>query len=571
MRKTLGRTGLLALCVLVATAALAGPITLRGVAQPTLQTIYRIDTPAEGATVFGIVEVKGYVLDPRGVSRITLLVDGAAVHDVDINKPRPDVQRRYVRFFGEEFPYDPGFTTSFLAANYTSGTHTLALRVTYSNSDVADLGTRTINVDNTANQAPIGGLDSPHDASVYGSEDYAASVFPVVGWTLDADGIRTTAAADGTLLADIEVMVDGLVVGQAIYPLPRPDVANAHPDVPGALNSGFQMNLDTTRFPVGFHTVSVRVFDTQGMSSIVGEHDAYFYNNYGSLGPFGQINFPMPDAHFYSTGCFSVNPPSGVEFSPGSHVDWVSGWAVDQNAQSAFEGVVGVDLEFNGVPVKRAPVDCGSSEVAPHVIVQQNNCYGLPRGDILHLYPQFADAKDSGYFFAVDTDYWLRQGQLHLGLNTVGIRVHTLDPLRPAVLIDRIPVVVECNTVGNNPSYGELESPLAMDPVLGTITVKGWVLDFPQSLRQLNFYVDGTLDGSLVSTVTGTKINLPRPDVYAKYPWLPYPSSLNSGFEYSLDTSKYVDGVHQLVIEAVDSSGGRNYWVQRPLVFDNPN
>jgi len=27
------------------------------------------------------------------------------------------------------------------------------------------------------------------------------------------------------------------------------------------------------------------------------------------------------------------------------------------------------------------------------------------------------DAKDSGYFFAVDTDYWLISGQLHLGLN----------------------------------------------------------------------------------------------------------------------------------------------------------
>ncbi len=41
--------------------------------------------------------------------------------------------------------------------------------------------------------------------------------------------------------------------------------------------------------------------------------------------------------------------------------------------------------------------------------------------------------------------------------------------------------------------------------------------------------------------------------------------------EYTLDTTKYVDGVHQLVIETVDYGGSDNYWVQRPLVFNNLN
>src|SRR5664280_1478415 len=168
MPKSLGRVAVLAACVLVASAALAGSITGRGAAQPTLQTIFRVDTPAPGATVFGIVEVSGYVLDARGVARVTLLVDGAPVHDADINQPRQDVRTRYARFYGEDFPYDPGFTTSFLTSNYTAGTHTLGIRVTYSNSDVADLGTRTVTVDSTINQAPIGALDSPRDPAVYG-------------------------------------------------------------------------------------------------------------------------------------------------------------------------------------------------------------------------------------------------------------------------------------------------------------------------------------------------------------------------------------------------------------------
>ena len=315
MRKTLGRVAILATCVLVAGAALAGSITGRGAAQPTLQSIFRIDTPAPGATVFGIVEVSGFVLDARGVARVTLLVDGAAVHDADINQPRDDVQARYARFFGGDFPYDPGFSTSFLASNYSAGAHTLGIQVTYSNSDVAVLGTRTVTVDATINQAPIGALDNPGDPAVYGTQSYVSGVFPVVGWALDANGIRQRVSPAGCtgapsptcqVLADIEVMVDGAVVGQTNYPLPRPDVANAHPDVAGAFQSGFQMNLDTTqRAPNGAHTISVRAWDTQGLSTVLGSRDVVFSNGYATLAPFGKINWPMPDAHFYSTGCYA--------------------------------------------------------------------------------------------------------------------------------------------------------------------------------------------------------------------------------------------------------------------------
>ncbi len=566
MRKTLGRTALLALCVLVASAALAGTITRRGAARPATQTIFRIDAPAVSETVFGIVEVKGYVLDPRGVSRITLLIDGDPVHDADLNQPRDEVRRRYPRFQGEDFAVAPGFVTSFLASNYVSGSHTLAIKVTYSNSDVAELGNQTVIVDNSLNQAPIGALDIPGDANFY-----VSGVYPVTGWVIDADGIRTTTAPDGKVLADIEVMVDDMVVGQAMYPLPRPDVAIAHPDVATAFNSGFQMNLDTTRFTNGFHTVSVRVWDTQGMSQVFGSIDVWLENNYATLGPFGRINWPMSNGHFYSTGCYSLNPPSGITYNPGDHVDWVSGWVVDQNDQSIFEGVVSVELLLNGSVVKNTATDCGPVTMAP-TVTYQANCYGIERSDILYQYPQFAmDAKYAGFFFDVNTRYYLQTGHLHLGLNILGVQARTRDPLRPAVLFNEVPIIVNCDTRGINPAYGELELPVAMQNMKNTELVKGWVIDFPggPGVKRLNFYVDGVLDGSLVAPLD--KINLQRPDVGLKYPWLPYPDSLYSGFEYSLVTSKYVDGIHQLVVEAIAYNGSSNFWVQRPVVFNNAN
>ena len=253
MRKDLGIGTALGICLLLAGTAVAAGIHSRGAAAPTQQTIFSIDTPVNGATVFGIVQVRGFVLDPRGVSRITLLVDGSPVHDADINQPRDDVRLKYVNFFGEgfPFPYNPGFLTSFDAANYIGGDHTLALNITYSNSDVAVLGSRTITIDNTITQAPIGALDSPRDPSLYGSADYISGVYPITGWAIDAAGIRQRNSPTGCvyptdpachILADIEVLIDGLVgYSQVVYPLPRPDVSNEFPDVVNAFNSGFQM------------------------------------------------------------------------------------------------------------------------------------------------------------------------------------------------------------------------------------------------------------------------------------------------------------------------------------------
>jgi hypothetical protein len=199
------------------------------------------------------------------------------------------------------------------------------------------------------------------------------------------------------------------------------------------------------------------------------------------------------------------------------------------------------------------------------------DCYGEERPDILYQYPLFgADAKNSGFFFALDGDWLLFARGMHRGLHYLSARVGTQDPTRPAVVVDQIPVLLTCNNNGDTPAFGELEQPTFMEGMRGTETVKGWVIDQNGGVRQLNFYVDGILDGSLVAA-TSTMINMERPDVEAKYPWLPYPYARFNGFLYSLDTTRYVDGTHQIVIESYDVSGYHNFWVQRAVVFNNLN
>jgi hypothetical protein len=137
------------------------------------------------------------------------------------------------------------------------------------------------------------------------------------------------------------------------------------------------------------------------------------------------------------------------------------------------------------------------------------------------------------------------------------------------VIIDQIPVLIECQRGPQGyPSFGELESPAPMQAMTGTEILKGWVYDV-DGVVTLNVYVDGVLDGSL--TGTDPNLHVQRDDLVLKYPFYP-PSFLQySGFLYSLDTTKYVDGVHQLVLETVDLSSQHNYWVQRPVVFNNVN
>jgi hypothetical protein len=151
-------------------------------------------------------------------------------------------------------------------------------------------------------------------------------------------------------------------------------------------------------------------------------------------------------------------------------------------------------------------------------------------------------------------------------VNYISVRAVPIDETRPAVIIDKIPVVVRCNTDFTIPAFGELEVPEVMQDTQGTLVVKGWqVLD---GINKMNVYVDGVLDGSAVKC-DGIHLCIRRDDVFQKYPWLPYPFYY-FGFSYNLDTTKYVDGIHNLVLEAANL-GGHSIWVQRLFRVDNFN
>ncbi len=268
MRKTYQSLVIVGVCLLVAVGCLRGdqPAWHR---PASVQTVFRVDTPADGQTVFGIVQVKGFILDPRGVSMITLLVDGVPVHDVDIDQPRDDVRRKYPRVPRRAVPVRPRL-------HHVVPRHQLHERRAHDrdrghlqrDSTVETLGaahgdrrqrrtTRRRSAPSTARvtrRSTASRTSSPASTRSPGGR----STTPASArWPCRSAATRTSSRRSPAAMGrDIEVMVDGRVVGQAIYSLPRPDVSNVYPDVAGVAQVGLADEPEHDQLRERPHTIS---------------------------------------------------------------------------------------------------------------------------------------------------------------------------------------------------------------------------------------------------------------------------------------------------------------------------
>jgi len=188
-------------------------------------------------------------------------------------------------------------------------------------------------------------------------------VFPIVGWALDANGIRQRVsptgcnpATDATchVLADIEVMVDGMVVGQANYPLPRPDIANAHPGTWRALSSrGSSLPSTVASSTNGEHTISVRVWNTEDLSTVLDSRDCVVQQRIRHPRSVRSNRLADERRTLLRELLHDSEPPIGTSAVRARRPHrLVSGWVIDQNDQVNLEGIVSVQLLLNGVQVK---------------------------------------------------------------------------------------------------------------------------------------------------------------------------------------------------------------------------
>lgn len=489
--------------------------------------IAALDFPDPAQAQSGVVLVKGWVLDPGLVAHIDLYVDDQFQQRTVTGLPRIDVVEAYPNYPGIQ-NIAPGFETGFLASRFTNGPHTVMVKVFHSDGTSFELGRRTVTINNSINQAPFGSVDIP---DVGGGIYNAVGSFPVVGWALDTDGV-----------ARVDVYVDGGILQSAIYGDTRPDVGNTFPDFPAAVFSGYIANVDTTRIINGVHLLEVRVTDRLGLSRLIGRRQIQVFNNDQNLKPFGYLDEPLRDAVLYGTKCGTV-PIVSPAVNPQSHITPVRGWALDLGTRTGTGRVSYIELLIDGVRWYSTD-DCAFSPL----FSTYTNCYGLTRFDVERFYPNYPDAPRAGFLFTMDVGALLALG-VRPGNHVLKVRVGDQEgtfadlPSR-----DGIPVFFECAENRVATAIGFIDVPHTFDYVKGNVTFQGWAVTEGGTISQVEILVDGNFIGP-------ASYGYRRPDVQEAYPFVV--NSLNSGWQFTMDTTKLSDARHRLTVRVLTSAGLR--------------
>ncbi|HEX4166952.1 MAG TPA: hypothetical protein VHZ55_15920, partial [Bryobacteraceae bacterium] len=153
-------------------------------------------------------------------------------------------------------------TPLYIAQNaFISNTVTIPVGPANSNPNQIPVGSSVITID----------IDSPNS----GSPKLSGST-TVAGWVVDS----------ATLITQVQVSVDGVVMGSANYGISRPDVCAHHASTPtcavGA-NVGYDYILDTTQFADGTHNLQITATDANG--SRLTSAQSFVSANYGGSIP----------------------------------------------------------------------------------------------------------------------------------------------------------------------------------------------------------------------------------------------------------------------------------------------
>ncbi len=488
-----------------------------------------LDFPDSAAVQSGVVLVRGWALDPAQISKIELYVDDQFQYRAVTGLPRIDIVEAYPNYPGIHTTA-PGFTTGFLASRFSNGPHTVYVRVYLSDGTIQELGRRTVNVDNTLNQTPFGSLDQPGGGDIIYS---TTGSFPVVGWAADTDGVSR-----------VDVMIDGGIMQSAMYGDARPDVGATFPDFPGALFSGFIANVDTTRVQDGVHLLEVRATDRLGSSRLIGRRQVQILNSESNLKPFGHIDTPQRDAVLYGTRCGATGGPPVVSppVRSSAYITPVTGWALDLGTRVDLGRVSYVELLIDGV--RYLSTDDCSLPFGGYA-----NCYGVPRYDVERFYPNYPDSPRAGFIFTLDIGNLINLG-VREGSHNIKVRVGDLQQTVTELPGPQgLPVFFKCaDSSFDSPSFGFIDIPSpVMDYVTGNVVFQGWALDF-DGVVAVEIIVDGNYVGQ-------AQYGFPRSDVHDQNPQ--FLGSLNSGWRFTMDTTKLSNARHRVTARVLDTRGNR--------------
>lgn len=156
--------------------------------------------------------------------------------------------------------------------NGGNGTYKLHAIATDKEGLITDLGTKTIIVDNANAVKPLGAIDTPTQGG-----SASGSSFINWGWVLTPQ--PNSIPTDGST---INVMVDGINIGNPTYNIYREDIATLFPGYANSDGAIGYFYLDTTAYENGVHSIQWVATDSGGNTDGIGSRYFSIENTVGS-------------------------------------------------------------------------------------------------------------------------------------------------------------------------------------------------------------------------------------------------------------------------------------------------
>jgi hypothetical protein len=447
-----------------------------------------IDTPTAGATISGTITVSGWALDnfantpyansANFIATVLIAIDGSAVGLASIGVSRPDVC--------QVMPNAPGcpnvgWAYSLNTATLSAGQHSITA-IAYDDNIPPDIGSTTTQV--TVGPPPLVFIDSPTPGSVVGG------TINVTGWAL------ANTPGQATPINSVQVLVDGVAAGNAIYGVSRTDVCSVYPAGANCPNVGYTFSLNTAAYSLGAHTITVMAADSSTTGSAT-------TNITVIAAPSVFIDAPTPGAVV-------------------SGVVTIDGWAID-NATSIGTGISSVQILVDGNAVGTAN-------------------YGVTRADVCDVYPGRPNCPNVGFTY-----------QLNTAALTPGSHTVTAMAADAAAIPDS--GVWTINITVASQTLVTIENPTAGAYISGTyVTLSGWALDTNGTAGTPISSVQVSVDGAPLGPAFYGYF--PRPDICSSYPGSA--GCPNVGFFYYLNANSLSPGAHTITVTATDSSNPPN-------------
>jgi hypothetical protein len=244
--------------------------------------------------------------------------------------------------------------------SYSPGSYSAPLGVIATgDTDAEATFTVNLNVKSSAtNQEPFGDFATPADGSS------GASSIAVTGWALDDTGVSKV-----ELYANLSTNVGhGVYIGDAILVEgARPDLENVYNTYPGNYKAGWGYMMLTNFLPFGDETYRITAIahDSDGKQAVLGSKNITI-DNANAVNPFGAIDYPQQGG-----------TASGASFQN-------NGWVLTPQPNKVPEDGSTIFVYVDGIRI--------------------GNCeYNIPRSDISHFFPGYANSDAAAARFTLDT------------------------------------------------------------------------------------------------------------------------------------------------------------------------